>query len=193
MKVFLSLGMLIFSCHSMAVSIQSRAKFKAQLGFGITNVSATTKATDDTTTASSTQFTQIEIRPTLIFFPTTRLAMAIYYFQTSLGDYSTSGFGANGRWYYLGRGTIEESFIDNKKISMTPTFAPYVEFGIKQQSFEAETINIKYSGFEVGLGTDWHLKNSYYLNFALQIGSLASGASRTVLSQSLLVAVGRAF
>jgi hypothetical protein len=177
---------------ALAQDVSSRLKFKAQMDFGITHISTDTKATK-TAAKSSSSFNQVELRPTLYYYPFEKIAIGLYYFQTTLiEDYNTSGFGGALKWHFLSRGTISESTIDNKKIIMTPTFSPYMDIGFKRQSFEGETIVVKYSGFEVGLGADWHMKNNYYINMCLRTSSLASGTSRSVFSQSLFVGFGKA-
>jgi hypothetical protein len=168
-------------------------KIKAELSGGLTFIAAKTKAAANSSNSSNINISQLEMRPSLIYFLTNKIAATIYYFQTTIGEYTTSGFGLNGRWYYLQRGTTEYSQFDNKKITLSPTLTPYLEVGFKKQEFEAETISIKYSGLELGLGADLHLKNDYYLKFALQIASMSSGSSRSVFSQSLLVGVGKGF
>lgn len=166
--------------------------FKLQISTGLTH--ETLKSKGSTSTTEKTQsFNQFEVRPQVSYYFNKSIAAGAYYFQKSvLADFNSSGIGAFFRYYFASQNTALKYTLDNKIITETPTWAPYVQMGVKKETLEAETVSISFSGLDLSLGVDWHWMNDYFLNFSANLTSQVSGSSRTLSSQSFLIGFGKA-
>ena len=191
-KFYFGLIILINTCAVFASDLSSDNRFKLSISVGNPNDSLTVKNDDKTET--STDFDQIEFRPTFVYFLNSRLAIGAYYFQKSiLADFESNGLGGFARYYFLNDGTISRTKIENKTISLSPTWTPYIELGAKRETLEAGALSISFSGIEAAAGVDWHWRGDYFVNFAAYASSLVSGQSRSLTSTSVLLGFGKAF
>ena len=189
-KILFSL--FILNLGSLSALANSNHLMKAQLGFGFAREEIQT-ATSSTTNASNESFNQFEVRPQASYFLNPKLAIGGYYFYKSLlADFTSSGLGAYGRYYFKSINTVLSKKLDNKNITLTPTWTPYAQLGAKTETLEAETVSISFSGLEAGAGVDWHFTENYFLNFALNLSFQLSGDTRTLNSQSFLIGFGKA-
>ncbi len=167
--------------------------FNLQVNLGLSHETLNSKKSSSTED-SSESFNQFEMRPQLTYYFTNDLAAGVYYFQKSLlADFNSSGIGAFVRYYYLGRGSVLKSKLDNKKINQSPVWAPYVQLGGKRETLEAETVSISFTGFDLAAGVDWHWSKDYFLNFSASMSTQTSGATRDLTSQTFLIGIGKAF
>lgn len=191
-RFFFSLLILIISGSIFASDFATQNRFKLSLSLGNPNDSLSVKSTNGSET--NTDFDQIEFRPTLVYFLNNRFATGVYYFQkTILADFDSNGLGGFIRYYFLNDGTLSHSKLENKTITISPTWTPYFELGVKKETLEAGAVSISFSGFEVAAGVDWHWHNDYFVNFAAYRSSQLSGTSRALTSISFLLGFGKAF
>ncbi len=193
MKKIIYFCLIFLTLKAQADSYLSKERLSVDLSGGYFSMQVKKKATE-TAAASNTSFSQLELRPTLSYFLTPKLSVGLYYFQTTLiEDFNSNGFGIHGKWYFSKRGSVRDVMVENKKITLTPTWAPYVQASLKRQTLEGETVTVKFSGFEVGCGVDRHLKDGYFFNLQLQVSSMTSGSTRTATTQSLMGGIGKTF
>lgn len=192
MRFFLILFFLFITESLFAFDLSTGNRFKLAFGLGKTTDSLTVKNSNETNT--NTAFDQIEFRPAFIYFLNNRLAVGAYYFQkTFLADFNSNGLGGFSRYYFLNNGTISRTNLKNRTITLSPTWTPYVELGVKKERLEAGAVSISFSGFEAAAGIDWHWNSDYFVNFAAHTSSQLSGQSRSLTSISFLLGLGKAF
>ena len=193
MKFPLIFALVFCSMNAPCNDVTNFDHFNLQVNLGMSHETLNSKKSSSTED-SSESFNQFEMRPQLTYFFTNDLAAGVYYFQKSLlADFNSSGIGAFVRYYYLGRGSVLKSKLDNKKINQSPVWAPYVQLGGKRETLEAETVSISFTGFDLAAGVDWHWSKDYFLNFSASMSTQTSGATRDLTSQTFLIGIGKAF
>jgi hypothetical protein len=189
-KVLLIL--LILNHVSLRAQASTNHLVKAQIGLGFARDEIQTTASSSTI-ASNKNYNQLEIAPQLNYFVDPNFAIGTYYFYKSfMANITSSGIGAYGRYYFKSINTVLSKKLDNKNLTLTPTWTPYAQLGAKTETLEAETVSISFSGLEAGGGVDWHFTENYFLNFALNLSFQLSGDTRTLNSQSFLIGFGKA-
>jgi hypothetical protein len=192
MKFPLICAFAFYSMNALCNDVAHFDHFNLQVNLGMSHETLNSKKSSSTED-SSESFNQIEMRPQLTYFFTNDLAAGVYYFQKSLlADFNSSGIGAFLRYYYLGKGSVLKSKLDNKKINQSPVWAPYVQLGGKRETLEAETVSISFTGFDLAAGVDWHWSKDYFLNFSASMSTQTSGATRDLSSQTFLIGIGKA-
>ncbi len=187
---FILFSFFLLSLHAHSYELFQNTNLKCQMNLGLTNEILNSNSSSSGSTASN--FSQLEFRPQVVYFLSSDIAVGGYYFQKSLlADFNSFGIGAFIRYYYLGQGSVIKSKIENKTTTLAPTFAPYVDFGGKRETLEAETISVSFSGFDIATGVDWHWSHGYFLNLGISLSSQLSGKDRSLFSQTIMFGLGK--
>ena len=120
------------------------------------------------------------------YFFTSKVSVEPLLFASFSGDFYTTGFGLNGRYYFQG-GKIPKLNSFETKIKIRPIWSSYLGLGLQRVSLSADTVNIAFFGYAVELGTERYISKNLSIFLRAGIKSLISNESRSLSGTNLLL------
>jgi hypothetical protein len=198
--LFFSFFFISYSAHSYFVNEMDRdkvgrvKKLNLQMNGAMSSTSVNTKASD-TTEATTASLTHVGFSPEVKYFLSQKLCLDFNYFSlTEASDNSQSnGYGLGVNYYFYGNGVSEILKLGNTEVYKTPGLSMFAGLDYKTRSLEAETLIIKFNGFHLKAGLDYHLNHHLFLTGSLGMDSLTSGETRTLTSTVIQAGLGTTY
>ncbi len=87
-----------------------------------------------------------------------------YYFALVLDiDAEIQGLDLGIQYYPFENGTSKQIDFLGSQIHTSPLWSPYLYLGASTRDYQFSTVNLKFQGIEVQVGTYYHFKDNYFL------------------------------
>jgi hypothetical protein len=174
MKLFLSFFILLSCAQAFAKEIRP---IKIGLSILMESFSIETKETSSTNQAEASFFAG-QVIPSIGIFIHPKILLGAQYAQSFSGEFTVSGVGGQGRYYFLG-GSPKVIELEDLEVSLESNYSMYAALGYKSLSIGSGDFDVRFNVIEASLGIEKTLADKYFLQLAGSLSQLSSSNNRS--------------
>jgi hypothetical protein len=140
---------------------------------------------------TSSSFTMAGTNLNIDYFYSSKWAFHFnYYIAMILSiDAEVQGFDI-GVKYYLKDGASKDIEFSGSSLQMDPKYSYFLFANASTKNFQFAAVSLKFQGFELGAGFDWHLNKNYFLRAEGSLEMLFNNNIRTYSATGAAFAIG---